>query len=290
MRPRHKTHDVRRRPFRTQPRPACCIVGNMRAALFNWLFARRQQGKFILRLDDTDRARSKPEFEAAIERDLALAGTRVGREGTSVRSPRRITTRRAIALIASGRLYPCYETLEELRAQAPPPARPGTSAGLRPRRALARRCSTPASSRPRGCTPHWRFKLDGRARCTGTTWCAGPSMSTRRARAIRCWCAPTARTSTASPRWSTTSTSPSRHVIRGEDHVTNTGRADPDGRGAAVAACADFRPLAAADRRGGRWLEQAHRLAVGRRAARARHRRCMPLGATRRPLSSWWRR
>ncbi len=49
-------------------------VGNVRAALFNWLFARRYGGTFIRRLDDTDRARSKPEYEAAIERDLAWLG------------------------------------------------------------------------------------------------------------------------------------------------------------------------------------------------------------------------
>jgi len=49
-------------------------VGNIRAALFNWLFARRHGGVFVLRLDDTDRARSKPEYEAAIERDLAWLG------------------------------------------------------------------------------------------------------------------------------------------------------------------------------------------------------------------------
>ena len=49
-------------------------VGNIRAALFNWLYVRRHGGQFILRLDETDRQRSKPEFEAAIERDLALLG------------------------------------------------------------------------------------------------------------------------------------------------------------------------------------------------------------------------
>jgi glutamyl-tRNA synthetase len=49
-------------------------VGNVRAALYNWLFAKRHGGTFILRLDDTDRARSKPEYEAAIERDLLWLG------------------------------------------------------------------------------------------------------------------------------------------------------------------------------------------------------------------------
>ena len=49
-------------------------MGNVRAALFNWLFARRHGGRFILRLDDTDRARSKPEYEATIGRDLDWLG------------------------------------------------------------------------------------------------------------------------------------------------------------------------------------------------------------------------
>jgi glutamyl-tRNA synthetase len=65
--------DVGRRPFRAEP-TGLLHVGNVRAALPNWLFARQQNGKFILRLDDTDRARSRPEFEAAIERDLAWFG------------------------------------------------------------------------------------------------------------------------------------------------------------------------------------------------------------------------
>ena len=45
----------------------------MRTALLNWLFAKRHGGTFILRLDDTDRQRSKPEYEAAIERDKGRA-------------------------------------------------------------------------------------------------------------------------------------------------------------------------------------------------------------------------
>src|SRR6516165_9432291 len=84
-------------------------VGNIRAALFNWLFARRHGGKFVLRLDDTDRGRSKPEFEAAIGRDLDWLGL-----GWDVKE--RQSDRLALydaardKLIAAGRLYPCYET------------------------------------------------------------------------------------------------------------------------------------------------------------------------------------
>ena len=79
-------------------------VGNIRAALFNWLFARRHEGKFILRLDDTDRIRSKPEFEATIARDLGWLGLAWDiKERQSDRLAHYDTARDA--LIASGRLY-----------------------------------------------------------------------------------------------------------------------------------------------------------------------------------------
>ena len=49
-------------------------VGNIRAALWNWLFARSRGGKFILRIDDTDRERSTKEFEDGLRRDLTWLG------------------------------------------------------------------------------------------------------------------------------------------------------------------------------------------------------------------------
>ncbi|KAK0351209.1 Glutamate--tRNA ligase 2, partial [Friedmanniomyces endolithicus] len=49
-------------------------VGNVRTALVNWLFAKGQGGAFVLRIDDTDLARSTPEFETGIETDLAWLG------------------------------------------------------------------------------------------------------------------------------------------------------------------------------------------------------------------------
>ena len=49
-------------------------VGNVRTALVNWLFAKGQGGQFVLRIDDTDLARSTPEFEQGIEDDLAWLG------------------------------------------------------------------------------------------------------------------------------------------------------------------------------------------------------------------------
>ena len=66
---------------RFAPSPAGLLhVCNIRAALFNWLFAKRHGGSFVLRLDDTDRLRSKREFEVAIEGDLRCWGL-TGRRG-----------------------------------------------------------------------------------------------------------------------------------------------------------------------------------------------------------------
>ena len=49
-------------------------LGNARTAVVNWLFARRHGGRLVLRIDDTDRERSRPEHEAAIREDLAWLG------------------------------------------------------------------------------------------------------------------------------------------------------------------------------------------------------------------------
>ena len=49
-------------------------VGNARTGLLNYLFAKKEGAKFLLRIDDTDIERSKPEYEAAIIEDLAWLG------------------------------------------------------------------------------------------------------------------------------------------------------------------------------------------------------------------------
>src|ERR687894_1980484 len=62
---------------RFAPSPTGLIhIGNTRVALLNALFARREGGTFVLRFDDTDLARSKPEFAEAIEADLRWLGAR----------------------------------------------------------------------------------------------------------------------------------------------------------------------------------------------------------------------
>ena len=195
-------------------------VGNVRAALFNWLFARRQQGKFILRLDDTDRARSKPEFEAAIERDLAWLG--LAWDMKERQSDRLAHYDRARdALIASGRLYPCYETPEELEfkrrrllAQGRPP--------VYDRAALKLDAAARQKLEAEGRTPHWRFKLES-SEVHWNDLVRGPQHVDEASQSD-----PVLVRADGSYLYSFTSVVDDidfaiTHVIRGEDHVTNTG-------------------------------------------------------------------
>ena len=88
-------------------------VGNVRTALINWLFSRANNGSFMLRMDDTDLIRSKPEYETAIKEDLQWLGLNWDEiANQSTRLDRYEAAKNE--LIASGRLYPCYETQDEL--------------------------------------------------------------------------------------------------------------------------------------------------------------------------------
>lgn len=88
-------------------------LGNARTALVNWLFARQRQGRFILRIDDTDRARSQAGFEEAIREDLAWLGLDWDAQH---RQSERAALHEVMfrQLQAAGRVYPCHETAEEL--------------------------------------------------------------------------------------------------------------------------------------------------------------------------------
>ena len=104
-----------RRPLRASP-TGLLHVGNARTALLNFLFARKMGGKFLLRIDDTDAARSTKEFEEAIYRDLAWLG--LSHDLTDRQSDRlAIYSTAFYRLQAAGRIYPCYETEAELERQ-----------------------------------------------------------------------------------------------------------------------------------------------------------------------------
>src|SRR5258708_39320551 len=88
-------------------------VGNARTALLNALYARREGGTFILRLDDTDRARSEERFVDAIGEDLAWLG--IPPDRLARQSPRTALYDVAFQpLRPAGRLYACFATGEEL--------------------------------------------------------------------------------------------------------------------------------------------------------------------------------
>ncbi len=133
-------------------------VGNVRTALINWLFARKAGGHFLLRSDDTDQARSKPEYEAGIQDDLQWLG--LGWDSFAKQSD--YFEAYALAqqkLVADGRLYACYETPEELDIKR----KMLSSRGLPPiydRSALKLTDAQKADFEREGRKPHWRFKLN----------------------------------------------------------------------------------------------------------------------------------
>jgi glutamyl-tRNA synthetase len=99
-------------------------VGNLRTALLAWLFARSENGRFLLRIEDLDRARSKPEHEAQQIADLRAVG--IDWDGEIVRQSERTELYREALerLQAMGRVYPCWCTRAEIRAAAEAPHGP----------------------------------------------------------------------------------------------------------------------------------------------------------------------
>ncbi|NES96899.1 MAG: glutamate--tRNA ligase [Desertifilum sp. SIO1I2] len=91
-------------------------IGTARTAVFNWLFARRQGGTFILRIEDTDLERSRPEYTDNILEGLTWLGLNWD-EGPFFQTKRLDLYQQAVqTLLDKGLAYPCYCTPEELEA------------------------------------------------------------------------------------------------------------------------------------------------------------------------------
>jgi glutamyl-tRNA synthetase len=195
-------------------------VGNIRTALVNWLFAKGQGGTFVLRIDDTDLERSTKENEEGIRRDLTWLG--MTWDETFKQSEKFERYRQAAEeLKAKGLLYPCYETADELERRK----KIALSRGKPPvydRAALELTDEQRKALEAEGRKPHWRFKLSG-GRAEWNDLVRGQqSIDT---------------SSVSDPvlireDGSFLYTMPSvvddvdakiTHVIRGEDHVTNSG-------------------------------------------------------------------
>ena len=196
-------------------------VGNIRTALHNWLWARRHGGRFILRLDDTDRERSREEHVEAIRADLAWLGLNPDEEHRQ--SERFDRYDQALEqLAASGRAYPAYETAQELDLRR----KVMLGRGLPPvydRAALALSDDEKARLEGEGRRPHWRFKLDHGRPIEWLDLVRGPQHLDPALLSD-----PVIRREDGSWLYMLPSTVDDidmgvTHVVRGEDHVTNTG-------------------------------------------------------------------
>ncbi len=188
-------------------------VGNIRTALHNYLFARKQGGRFLLRIDDTDRERSREEFVDAIRDDLAWLGlTWDGEVRQSTRFD--LYEREFGRLKDAGRVYACYETPEELELR---------------RKVLLGRGLPPVYERkaddapvPEGRRPHWRFRLDQDAPIEWNDLIRGPQRFDPKLLSD-----PVVRREDGSWLYLLPSVIDDidlriTHIVRGEDHVTNS--------------------------------------------------------------------
>ncbi|SCZ57401.1 glutamyl-tRNA synthetase [Epibacterium ulvae] len=91
-------------------------IGGARTALFNWLYARGRGGKFLLRIEDTDRERSTPEATAAILQGMAWLG--LNHDGDVISQFERADRHAEVAhqLLAEGKAYKCFATQDEIAA------------------------------------------------------------------------------------------------------------------------------------------------------------------------------
>ncbi len=194
-------------------------VGNARTALITWLFTRANDGHFLLRIDDTDQERSKDEYEQAIEDGLVWMGANWD-EKTRQKDRMDVYAAKIQQLKDNGRLYPCYETAEELDLKRKsqlsrklPPIYDRESLNLSDEQVKAHEAA--------GRKPHWRFKLEHKPIewndiVRGAVKFSGSDLSD-----------PVLIREDGTPLYHICSVIDDveyeiTHVIRGEDHVSNT--------------------------------------------------------------------
>jgi len=195
-------------------------VGNAYIAFANWLYARRHGGSFLLRLDDTDRERSTEAHAAGIEADLLWLGLAWDEKASqSARLSRYDEV--AANLKVAGRLYPCYETPEELSLKRKLLLQRGEPP-VYDRAALSLSEADREKLEAEGRRAHWRFLLSG-----GTNrWIdlvRGPQQIDEASQSD-----PVLIRANGTYLYTFTSVVDDidfaiSHVVRGADHVTNTG-------------------------------------------------------------------
>jgi glutamyl-tRNA synthetase len=205
-------------------------IGTARTAVFNWLFARHHGGQFILRIEDTDLERSRPEFTQNILDGLAWLGLNWD-EGPFFQSKRLDLYRQAVqTLLDRGLAYPCYCTPEELtqmreaqKARKEAPRYDNRHRNLTPEQR--------AEFEARGRKPVIRFIIDDdreivwRDRVRGTvTWkgrdLGGDMVVARAAAGDEPFGQPLYNLAVVVDDIEMNIT----HIIRGEDHIANTAK------------------------------------------------------------------
>lgn len=195
-------------------------VGNVRTALLNWLFALREGGEVLLRIDDTDLARSTKAFEQGIEDDLVWLGLEWS-ERANQSHRFEIYEEAAARLKAAGLLYPCYETEDELdrkRKIAQSRGRPP----IYDRAALKLSDAERARLEADGRKPHWRFKLSG-ARKDWVDLVRGPQSIDTASLSDPVLIREDGAFLYTLPSVVDDIDFKITHIVRGEDHVTNSG-------------------------------------------------------------------
>ncbi len=223
------------RPVRVRfaPSPTGSLhIGGARTAIYNWAFARRSGGTFILRIDDTDAERSTQENTGVILRSLRWLGLDWdegpeigGAHGPYFQSERAGLYREALEFLrASGQAYPCFCSAEELAAKREAArSRGGFSGYDRTCRALPAR---EAADRIDAGAPHvWRIKVPvGGDDITFDDAVRGeivfPADAMDDFVLARTDGSPTYNFATVVDDWKMEIT----HVIRGDDHLSNTPR------------------------------------------------------------------
>ena len=115
---------------RFAPSPAGYLhVGGARTALFNWLFARHEEGVFLLRIEDTDRARSSPEMTQIILDGLEWLGVTIDEGPVFQADGVERHREEAFALLDKGAAYRCFCTSEDLRSRREEAERTGSGFG-----------------------------------------------------------------------------------------------------------------------------------------------------------------
>ncbi|UUY01062.1 glutamate--tRNA ligase [Sphingomonas sp. J315] len=195
-------------------------VGNIRTALHNWMWAQKHGGRFLLRIDDTDAERSQESYVDAIRADLAWLG--LDPDGEARQSQRfDLYERRFAELVEAGRVYPAYESQQELELKR----KIQLGRGLPPiydRAALALTETDRAALEAAGTRPHWRFKLDNGAPIEWTDLIRGAQRFDPATMSD-----PVIRRADGSWLYLLPSVIDDidmgiTHVVRGEDHVSNT--------------------------------------------------------------------